>query len=376
MFTPIFNPVFGSVIGGDSPLQRVLALFGAGDAGVAFVPGIGSLTSAVGTIDEAGVGDPVGFQLDLSQGAGFAGGAFTGLGPDLRLTSMSFISADASWTDNGDGSFTSSGSTGNLKFNTAPLNTFFEIRIEVDAGASGTFSLTRNIGPVSFTGAGVKSAVAYVFNDNNEAWINGNGFTGTIRNIQFIEIPGNHAYQTVDAGRPTLAQADGRKYLSFDYVDDNMSFNSSYLVGTEVTTTVAFSTPTVPDGNNQGFVFGSADASVGSNMHIGRSNATQVRFGTYADTALATLAWDDSPLVLSGKLVTEVGRVLRYNGSAVGTTGTANLVTEATENLLGGYRAFNSRLHMYGTFIIDRNLPANELTLVEEYFASLSGVTL
>lgn len=212
-----------------SPLDKILRLFGVGDTGAVFVPGIGSLTAATKAIDEAGAGDPVGFQLDLSQGAGFSGGAFTGLGSE-EVTNGGF-DTDSDWTK-GSG-WTISGGAASFDAGTGAelIQTGFSFlagttyQIEFDmvqtSGAGFRFVVDTSGTFVSqyFNSTARHKLIFSVGASSSRLRLGAlGGAVFSIDNISIKEIPGNHVYQLIDAARPTRRASP--VHLEDDGVDD------------------------------------------------------------------------------------------------------------------------------------------------------------
>lgn len=212
-----------------SPLQKVLALFGASDAGAVCVPGIGSLTTAAGLVDEAGAGDPVGFQLDLSEGAGFSGGAFTGLGSE-ELTNGGF-DTDSDWNKGAgwtiaDGAASFDAASGAELYQTVGLSAgFYEISVTTTAFGCRVYFNSPGITTSVLLAAGENKVLLRHNGSYTRVTLLGTGGTSfSVSNVSIKEIPGYHAYQLVDAARPTRRASPA--HLEDDGVDDALSWTA------------------------------------------------------------------------------------------------------------------------------------------------------
>lgn len=117
---------------------------------------------------------------------------------------------DANWTDNGDGSFTSNGSSGLLGWNAASpkliIGRTYEVIIRVIARTAGQVTP-----PYDGAGANNTNAVATVGTFRRiftaiaaSLYIYSTNFNGTVDSIYIAEIPGNHLIQPTPPSRPIL----------------------------------------------------------------------------------------------------------------------------------------------------------------------------
>jgi hypothetical protein len=245
-----------------------VSLFASGEEGALFLPG--PTTSFLSTTDltPAGAGDTVGFQLDTSQGAGYSGGSFTGLGSEL-VTNGTFDTDITGWTAVGSSlalwdasgylDIRRNGRPINAQGATSPItcvvgNTYFVDFQIVSASHEVQFSVVTDPNDISGTGvtnitnltAGTYSLVFtatatthYVAFRN----ILSTGATATIDNISVRELPGNHATQTNPDARPVLARVPSggrRNLLSYTEELDNAAW-------IKVTGTVSANTDGVAD---------------------------------------------------------------------------------------------------------------------------------
>lgn len=397
-------PFFRTASGMRGPFSQATAignvwsltsLFQSGEEGVLYLPSDTTCFQSVDdTVQPCSEGDPVGFMLDLSQGVEFSGGVFTGLDTN--------VVTPGSWEDFQLGTVTEDGTGISVNSGPGSDGAYYTLPSEIPAGAflrlsgelvsstggtaqlyirastdgsGGTTAFLTDLAVGAFDILVQTNTVSNSIRTNNVTA----GVVDVYDNLSIEVIPGNHAHQTGVSAKPTLQQtAEGLWYLEHDYIDDRMEFDGSWMLNTPLTTSVAFATPTEPDGNNQGIVFGSAGGgnSVGTNMHIGRSNATQIRGGTYGVTPIYALDWDADPLSMSLTISETTGRTLRYNGADVATNATTDLLSTSSTEYIGTYRSFYSRLHFFGGMIIDRELSGEEMVRTEQLLAEKGGIEL
>jgi hypothetical protein len=217
-----------------------VSLFASGEEGALFLPG--PTTSFLSTTDltPAGAGDTVGFQLDTSQGAGYSGGSFTGLGSEL-VTNGDFSSSDTGWSElatNGTyprvvggvaeisrGSFglantyyqvitTEVGKTYIVEGSVVSVsNTIFpSVQLTSDPLSDSLTSLElTSSGAFNFAFTATETAHALVF------YLSLNT-TASFDNISVRELPGRMQTQITVAARPTLQ--DSPDQIDFDGIDD------------------------------------------------------------------------------------------------------------------------------------------------------------
>ncbi|MER3356368.1 MAG: hypothetical protein RLQ73_20730, partial [Hoeflea sp. D1-CHI-28] len=256
---PLDRP-FNAFAGLSSPFGRRRGfspadLFRFGEKGTALIVGpTNCFQDAAGTTP-AGAGDPVGLVLDTSQGAGYSGGQFTGLGAENIEPALGPYAAIPSEITGPNG--TISIENGNIRV-TSPGNTScrMEIDFPVESGKAYSVNTTINsnfgavpaafvdvtLGPFNQSFFGVASVSGLVqATSTGTAKIrlyprSGSGPTQQAGDyveasaFSVRELPGVHAYQSDnDDYRPTLEQdGNGNWYLAFDGVDD-------YLVTPSIT---------------------------------------------------------------------------------------------------------------------------------------------
>ena len=239
---PVLRPVTRAVsdtIRGFNPRS----LFASGEQGIWLDPSDFStlFQDAAGTTPVTAVGQPVGLALDKRLGLALGAelvvnGTFTGGGtgwanPDTAPSVTTFTGGVATMV--AAPGFALARLRQSL---TLPAGTY-EVSVRV-VSISGTPSAALAIGNTSsgdttYTNFSMLSAGVYTrkvaitgptlglaFTASNVA-----GGTIVIDDVSVKLLPGNHAYQTTSASRPTLQQdSNGLYYLSFDGTDDRMQF--------------------------------------------------------------------------------------------------------------------------------------------------------
>lgn len=190
------------------PIWTPSELFKNGEQGAWYDPSDLSTLyqDAAGTTPVTADGDPVGLMLDKSRGLV--------LGPELAVKPSRIA---ANWTDNGDGSYTSDGTSGYLRFNDiANDGSSYVISFRTTAFTSGSVGEIGSISQKSSTGE--YSSIAVL--DTNGANFLSLSFAGTIDNISVRELPGNHASQSVAASRPLYSVTPPNQV--YETIEDEM----------------------------------------------------------------------------------------------------------------------------------------------------------
>jgi hypothetical protein len=189
-----------------------IALFANGEQGWWYDPSNFAtlFQDSAGTTPVTAVEQPVGLQLDLSQGLV--------LGPEL-VTNGDFSDGSTGWTL--DAAATVSGGT--LNISTAislvvasqsfslTAGKMYEVRATCTSRTSGAAGIGTKTGATvsAFTITAAGDYRAYIFagtaNDGIRVFSTGAGFTGSIDNISVKELPGNHRFQSTSANRPVVS---------------------------------------------------------------------------------------------------------------------------------------------------------------------------
>lgn len=201
-------------------------LFGSGEDGIWVEAGHGAFQT-VGAQTAAGTGNPVGFLLDRSQGAGYSGG-FSGLGATVE-------DGFSDWVNNFGGAWTIGASSISLAesadgsyaeppdHSSTPLPEGFYLA-EFTVSEAGNLSFNSggsSIYPSNLTAG----SYAYVlYSDGIRRFrLNGTGPV-TVSGFTIKALPGLHAYQTTSAARPTVGASP--VHLIDDEVDDTLNWTA------------------------------------------------------------------------------------------------------------------------------------------------------
>jgi len=213
----------------------IKSLFSAGEQGIWLDPSDFSTLyqDSAGTTPVTAVGQPVGLALDKRLGLA--------LGAEL-VTNGDFSNADG-WVLQPE--VTISG--GSLNFNATASRTATATGASCVSGrwyvvefdltyTSGTARFNAGGGTTTITGStGHKKYIRQATGTNDFFFTCASaGAVYSVDNVTVRELPGNHAYQTTSASRPTLQQdSNGMYYLSFDGTDDGMATPSINFTGTD-----------------------------------------------------------------------------------------------------------------------------------------------
>lgn len=222
--------------GGAPPALTPAALFAGGEAGVWYEPGPTTAFKSTTDLTPCAAGDSCGFLLDQSKGAGYSGGAFTGLGTELvtngtfdtDLTGWSNL-INSSWDDGklrcANGTFLQSsvftGSKTVLISWDQTVNAGMRARLRLRNATGGA-----DIGPFLYYFWSGPKSIVLTTTDGLSLWF----FVETedditFDNISVRELPGNHAAQATAAARPLL-QSGSPDYLRDDLVDDALNWTA------------------------------------------------------------------------------------------------------------------------------------------------------
>ena len=185
-------------------------------------------------------GDPVGLILDQSRGG------LSQIGADL-VTNGTFA-ADSDWTKGanwtiGSGVATKTGGAANNLTQTIGSTAAAWYRISLDVTRSaGTLTISLGTSGTTYAITATGSYTFFILAGSGTQTLTLAGdssFAGTVDNVVVRNVPGNHAYQTTSASRPTLQTTGGLWYLSFDGSDDSLVTNAVDFTATDEMTVIA-----------------------------------------------------------------------------------------------------------------------------------------
>ena len=380
-----------SIIGYKTPphfrslTDKVRALFANGEQGGWYDPSDFStmFQDAAGSIPVTAVGQSVGLILDKRLGLE--------RGPEL-VTNGDFSAGGTGWTIMGAGVSIASGkatwssAVANERITQGALSPakFYEVTYTVSGYVSGAVypvgSPTPNTGTANGTFKCIVTGATSIYMRSGGA-----GFTGSVDDISYRELPGNHASQVNASNKPILGiDGNGKYYLAFDGVDDSLSTRSIDFTSTDKMTVVAG-------------VRKLSDATIGcvAELDVGTTglNAFRLQFPEGAGSPNATFASGGSSAVQAVAVVgaapfsavlTGVGDIagdlcrLRANGVQIAqNTGDQGTGTYGNKPIFIGRRNGSSQPfngHLYS--LVVRGALTTDLAPVETYVADKTGVTL
>jgi hypothetical protein len=337
---------------------------------------------SAGTTPVTAVEQPVGLQLDLSQGLVLGSEVIAypingNLGPSYTIVGNTIVRNGSSGTAVLNPSTTVPATTKTYLLTFTVTNQSGDaVYVRVGGGtAYGPFS-----GNGTFTlrapGGGVQGAVTFLPSGGGAA-------TATYSNISLKELPGNHAFQATSANRPVLKiDGNGKYYLQFDGSNDSMATNSINFTSTDKMSVFAGSRLTV-SGPGTLVSLGNRNANSFESTYIGTTSpfallgmvgntgqASRYQNSSSLDTTLVRT--DSYDLAASGT----TGLVLRINGAQVATVqndpGPTGGGTFGNRALSVGVRgpnspsdSFNGR--MYSLIVVGKAVTADELSSTETY---------
>jgi len=402
--------------GGGTPPFSPASLFASGEEGVWYEPSTTSAFLSTTDLTPCAVGDACGFLLDKSQGAGYSGGSFTGLGSELvtngdfsdGLTNVTAFEASVSVTD-GNLSIESIGSRSDAdraEMSVSGLTVgaayLFEIRMRNSVGNSGgieyftftddtprieagsDFEIYQFVATATDTSGLIRLYAVLVASGG----VNGN--TLEVDYVSLRKLPGNHATQTTAAARPILRQTGGGLYyLEFDGVDDGMLTPIIDFTATDKMS--VFTAASVASDTSPMFIaelsrsITNADGSFG--LVAGTPDADVWRFiskGTAISVANAGNGDLDAPYVVSALSdISGNSVVVRKNAvSGVETTddqGTGNYTNDSISICSRDMQLTPQYFldgNLYGLIVRGAASTTEEISNTETYLAAKSGVTL
>lgn len=354
------------------------SLFAGGEDGVLFERSNANYWQDVTAETVTGATDAIGFALDASQGAGYAGGAFTGLGAEL-VPNHDFSTA-SDWTAMPDMTMDISGGAvdwSTTSNNRGPFQVFsysggseyMVLTVEVDGLSGGVLSAVGKTGADGRTGGNVflhemsapgeHVAIAAIGASIGSITprLNTSGSSSTVSEFSIKEIPGHHATQGTTSFKPTL-QAAGPAY---DGNDDRlatalMPSTSGSIVarfnGTAASRVIAGSQAAA-----DGRCFLALDASGRLAAGIGAQTTGTIYAGSdiRSGTHIGAVTWNGSTvtLYLDGAEI--------YSEAQSGAVNTTVAMMVGALNANGTASAFWTG-SISDSLIIDRALAASEIT--------------
>lgn len=220
------------------------SLFASGEEGVWYEPSPTTTFASTANLTPCADGDTCGFLLDESQGAGYSGGNFTGLGTEQAPALNTYvISGTGTWVSvSGGYEFTDTvgGQTRpGVAWASSTItngNTYLvEVEIQSIAGASqvridrsgSAGDVLAVVGTTTFvtTADSTMATQGLRFRIEDVSTAINDGFV--VNTVSVKEIPGNHATQGTLASRPILRQTGGGVYyLDDDEVDDAINWTA------------------------------------------------------------------------------------------------------------------------------------------------------
>lgn len=207
------------------------SLFASGEEGAWYEPSPTTAFLSTTDLTPCGVGDSCGFLLDKSQGAGYAGGSFTGLGAEGAVNGD--FATDSDWVK-GTGWTIASGKATHATGSTSVLSQtsgfsvgdFVLMEVQV-THRSGTGVIPR-VGGTTFPTVNATGTYLFAGAFTTNSSINFTAFSnwdGDIEVVSVKSLPGNHATQGTAAARPLL-QSGTPTFLRDDTVDDALNWSA------------------------------------------------------------------------------------------------------------------------------------------------------
>lgn len=341
-------------------------------------------------------GDPVGLIIDQSRGG------LGALGSELCSNQTPSIQNSGTGTAGAYNSttktMTNSGSTAagfpRFRFDVGMTSgRLYRIQGQLSGSLIETslirLALSGQANNVSYNNStGVFSGVVFAGSSNIEFITELNGAESvTIASLSVREVPGNHAYQTTSASRPTLQTTGGLWYLSFDGSDDSLVTNAVNFTATDEMTVIAgvrkLSDAAVGmvaeltaslGGNNGSFAIFTPNTAAATTYSFG-SKGTNAVIG---DTSSGFAAPLTNVLTLQADI---------SGDSVIGRINAAQVVSSTSDQGTGNYSnaiiyigrrggtTFPFNGHIYQLIIRGKTTPTGKLLEAERFVAAKTGVT-
>jgi hypothetical protein len=418
---------FGNIAGFSNPFRGFVGkgfpfipafspavLFASGEQGAWYEPSPTTALLSTTDLTPCGVGDSCGFLLDKSQGAGYSGGSFTGLGDEL-VTNGTFDTDISGWSSGDvstisfEGGTLRSQRTDNTQFSPQAGQQITGISDGATVLIEFDVTLVRNRNPaIAWASSMAVGATITAIQDNNtvgsytivstfnsaKPWLvfyGGGSADFNIDNISVRELPGNHATQDIFSRRPILRQlAGGEYYLEFDGIDDSLvtgiitpgTDKAQVFAGvrklSDAARALLFETSTAAGWNSGTLAMFAPD-----------QTTTNGDFGFYSRGTVLVLPVTRSGTILAPttQVITGLGdipadlSIIRANGVQVGAVtddqGTGNYL--AYPLFIGARNQASLRFngHIYSLIVrFGPNLDTPTIENVEGYVANKTGITL
>ncbi|MEQ3625997.1 MAG: LamG domain-containing protein [Celeribacter sp.] len=316
----------------------------------------------------------VGFATDGSEGAGYSGGAFTGLGADIMVggefSSATGWTLQAGWSIS-SGELHASGATGNdeaFRLDIPIANgTVYVVDLDITSytGGSVQSKLGGNAAIASASAIGSYTVPVKAGSGGRTVALNGNDFTGRIDDVSVREIPGNHATQATTSYKPTL-QTGG---LLFDGNDDRLTglpaATTSGTLAARFNGSTASKVILGSQAASDGRCFLALDASGKVSAGIGGDGTSTITGGADIrdEWHTAAVTWDGSTVTLY------------LDGVSVYSAAQSGAVNTTVAMMLGALNADGSAAAFWaGTvsdaLVIDRVLTTDEITNLNSYWSA------
>lgn len=377
------------------------ALFANGGAGAWFDPGPTTAFRSSADLTPCGIGDACGFLLDHSQGAGYAGSAFTGFGATALSDDFSTYADTAAMKAAGWSSATSTG-TGDIALVSGAMRLASDGAANRARGAQAFATVSGKTYTVEYSatqthhfrvgaaengaqnaetlnaGSGTRT-VAFVATAAT-TYVTWEGFAAPgsepmVDNISVRELPGNHATQGTAAARPILQQdGNGLYYLELDGVDDFLTVSYGAPLSS-LTRAIAYQCA--------GATFICDDDTTLNQASLFSIANGDLRFGIEGAAAgrniVGTGGWGriDPEVVVATSSASGDLTLAGSGSSASGTSAIAfSGVTGASLGQGAPVASTNLSGRIYAFVDVGRVVTAAENTGLQAYLATSSGVTL